>query len=137
MNAYGGHTFCAHVDKFWIGEKKMKKNPDIILSKVLLSIGLIIVAYWIWNGLNWLWDWYVAVSQSSDTSVWESIWIFIKDNLSIIIVVYGFISLQSSGLAEFKFGKNFLTAFFLAIIITPPIMMAVYGHKKQKAPISS
>jgi hypothetical protein len=40
-------------------------------------------------------------------------------------------SLQASGLAELKYGKNFLKAFGLALILTPPVMMVVYGHKKE------
>ena len=59
------------------------------------------------------------------------IWEFCKTNLSILIVIYGLMSLQASGLAELKYGKNFLKAFGLALILTPPVMMVVYGHKKE------
>jgi hypothetical protein len=46
-------------------------------------------------------------------------------------MAYGIISLQVSGLAELKFGKNFIKAFYLALLITPPMMMIVYGHRKE------
>lgn len=108
----------------------MKRNLDALVSRILLVISLIIVAYWIWNGLNWLWDWYLSISETTDTTVWQEIWLFIKENLSIIALIYGIICLQVSGVAELKFGKNFLKAFALAISLTPPVMMAVYGHKK-------
>lgn len=109
----------------------MKKNLDVILSRIFLVISVIIIAYWIWNGLIWLWDWYISVNESPETGVWEEIWQFIIDNLSIIVMVYGIIALQVSGLAELKFGKPFLKAFGLAIFLTPPVMMAIYGHKKE------
>lgn len=109
----------------------MKKKPDVVLSRILILICVSIVGYWIWNGLNWLWDWYRSVSELTDTSVWTEIWLFIVENLSVIALIYGIICLQVSGLAELKFGKNFLKAFILAICLTPPIMMGIYGHKKE------
>ena len=110
----------------------MKPKIDVILSKILLLIIISIVLYWIWNGLNWLWDWYIATSQNGNSGLWEEIWIFIKENISIIAMAYGIISLQVSGLAELKFGNNFIKAFCLALLITPPMMMIVYGgHRKE------
>ncbi|MEE2876458.1 MAG: hypothetical protein VX822_01570 [Candidatus Neomarinimicrobiota bacterium] len=38
----------------------------------------------------------------------------------------------SGVIAKLKFNKNFLKAFVLALILTPPIMMGVYGHKQEK-----
>ncbi|MGK5092590.1 hypothetical protein WDW89_11335 [Deltaproteobacteria bacterium TL4] len=108
----------------------MKKNRDVLLSRILLAISLMIITYWIGNGLIWLWNWYVSVSESADTGVWEEVGLFIKTNLSVLTLVYGIISLQVSGVAELKFEKNFLVAFALAILLTPPVMMAVYGHKR-------
>lgn len=110
----------------------MKKDPEKIIPRIILLVCLAIVLYWIWNGLSWLWDWYVSVEASSETTVWQEIWIFIKDNLSVIIMVYGFISLQAAGLAELKFGKTFLVAFALAICLTPPAMMGAYGRRKTR-----
>ena len=111
----------------------MKKDPDKIIPRVILLISLAIVLYWLWNGVEWLWEWYLSVDSASDTTVWREIWIFIKDNLSVIIMVYGFIALQAAGLAELKFGKAFLVAFILALCLTPPIMMGVYGHRRIEA----
>ncbi len=108
----------------------MKRDPDKILPRIILLICLAIVIYWIWNGVNWLWDWYVSVEASSETTVWQEIWNFILKNLSVVIMVYGFISLQVAGLAELKFGKNFLIAFALGICLTPPVMMGAYGRRK-------
>ncbi len=108
----------------------MKKDPDTIIPRILLLISLMIILYWIWGGLGWLWEWYTSVSESPNTTVWQEIWIFIKDNLSVIVLVYGIACLQAAGLAEMKFHKNFLKAFFLAICVTPPIMMGTFGRRK-------
>ena len=108
----------------------MKKDPEKIIPRIIMLVCLAIVIYWIWNGLSWLWDWYMSVEASSETTVWQEIWIFIKDNLSVIIMAYGFISLQAAGLAELKFGKTFLVAFALAICLTPPVMMGAHGRRK-------
>lgn len=108
----------------------MKKNPDIIIARIIMMVILIIAAYWIWNGLIWLWDWYLSVSNSPETGFWEEVWLFIKDNLSIIAMLYGIIALQASGVAELKFGKKFITAFALALFLTPPVMMAFYGARR-------
>lgn len=108
----------------------MKKNPEAILPKLFMAISVLILLYWIWNGCLWLWDWYQATESVSGATVWREIWRFIKNNLSIIIAVYGIASLQSAGLAELKFNRSFLVAFGLALCLTPPIMMGVYGHKK-------
>ena len=97
----------------------MKRDPDQIIPRVILLICLAILIYWIWNGLAWLWHWYLAVEESPGTTVWQEIWRFIKDNISVIVLLYGFICLQASGLAEMKFRKSFLTAFSLAICLTP------------------
>jgi len=108
----------------------MKKNKDIIFSRILMVICAIIIVYWIWSGLIWLWEWYVSVSTSENTTVWAEIWLFMSEYISVIALVYGIMSLQVAGLAELKFQKNFLKAFGLSIVLTPPIMMAVYGHKR-------
>ncbi len=116
------------VSNLW--RMKMKKDPEKILPRIFMLICLGILVYWIWNGVEWLWEWYVSVESSSETTVWQEIWLFCRDNLSIIIMVYGIISLQVAGLAELKFGKTFLAAFILAICLTPPVMMGVYGRKR-------
>jgi len=106
------------------------KNVDVFVSRVLMIAVILIVTTWIWSGLVWLWDWFATTSGTG--SVWSEIWDFCKQNVSIFVVVYGLVCLQISGISELKFEKNFLKAFVLAIVLTPPIMMAVYGHKKNK-----
>lgn len=109
----------------------MKRDPEKILPRVFIFAILAILIYWIWNGFQWLWEWYVYVGASSNTTVWHEIWVFIKENLSIIVVLYGIVALQSAGLAELKFDKPFLLSFGLALCLTPPVMMGVYGHKRK------
>jgi len=109
---------------------RLKSDRDYLFASILGTAAVIIVIIMIWNELTWLWSWFLTAGDNG--SVWLAIWDFCKANLSILIVIYGLISLQASGLAELKFGKNFLKAFGLALILTPPIMMAVYGHRKKK-----
>ena len=109
----------------------MKKNMDIIFSRILLVISVVIIIYWAWNGLSWLWEWYGSVSATEETTVWTEIGLFISEYLSVFALAYGILALQASGLAELKFGKNFLKAFGLAIVLTPPVMMVVYGHNRE------
>jgi len=104
------------------------KNRDIVISRVIFFIALVVVITWIWNGLIWLWNWYTVASETG--TVWFEIWSFVKQNVSILVVVYGIICLQVSGVSELKFEKNFLKAFILAIFLTPPVMMVIYGHRK-------
>ena len=108
----------------------MKKNIDLIFSRILLVISVVIIIYWAGNGLSWLWEWYGSVSAAEETTVWTEIGLFINDYLSVFALAYGILALQASGLAELKFEKNFLKAFGLAIVLTPPVMMILYGHKK-------
>jgi len=37
--------------------------------------------------------------------------------------------LQMAGLVEFRFRKNFLKAFLLGIVMTPPGMLLAWGRK--------
>lgn len=103
------------------------RSPDILISRILAVTIVLILAIWIWNGVTFLWDWYLAISRTG--SVWSSVWEFCKENLSFFIVIYGIICLQVSGIAELKFEKNFLKAFVLALFLTPPVMMGVYGRR--------
>lgn len=107
---------------------RLKADRDYLFAAILGAAAAVVAGILIWKGLAWLWNWFSATGE--DDSVWLAIWEFCKSNLSIIIVIYGLISLQVSGLVELKFGKNFLKAFGLALILTPPVMMAVYGHRK-------
>ena len=106
------------------------KNRDVIFSRIIFIIVVIIVSTWIWDGIGWLWNWFTSASESG--SIGSGIWNFCKQNISILVVVYGIICLQVSGISELKFEKNFLMAFILAIFLTPPIMMAVYGHRRNR-----
>ncbi|MFQ6609062.1 MAG: hypothetical protein ACE5EE_11115 [Fidelibacterota bacterium] len=107
---------------------RAKSDRDYLFS-LFLGLGVVIFAgFLLYEGLTWLWHWFVNVNDEG--SIGLAIWNLCKSNLSILIVIYGIISLQVSGLAELKFDKNFLKAFGLALILTPPVMMAVYGHRK-------
>ena len=108
---------------------RLRTDRDYLFSVIIGAVTAVIAGIMIWNGLTWLWNWFSVAGGES--SVWLAIWEFCKTNLSILIVIYGLMSLQASGLAELKYGKNFLKAFGLALILTPPVMMVVYGHKKE------
>jgi hypothetical protein len=85
----------------------MNEQLDKRISKILFGISGAIVLYW------------ASLGQ------------FCVNNLSIIIVVYLIICLQVAGLAEFRFRKNFLKAFLLGIVITPPLMMICWGRHSE------
>lgn len=100
---------------------------DTIISRTLILAILVIVLPWLWDGLVWLWNWYTSYA-ASDASGWSDTGHFIMRNFSVILIAYTILSLQAAGLAEFKFKRPFLPAFLLALVITPPIMMATYGR---------
>jgi len=105
-------------------------SSDNIISRFIFFIIFAIVGYWIvlW-GID-VWNWYVA-SGGYSPEWWPQLGAFLLRNFSIVVVLYGMACMQASGLAELKFGKNFLVALGLAFILTPPIMMVVYGKKQQ------
>ncbi len=105
------------------------KAKDNIISRIF-SIGILcILIYWCYKGIVWIWNWYFD-SGGYTSQWWPDLGGFLWRNISIVVVIYGIACLQASGLAELKFRKNFLKAFGLALILTPPGMMIVYGHKK-------
>ncbi|HCL00754.1 MAG TPA: hypothetical protein DHW42_11700 [Candidatus Marinimicrobia bacterium] len=108
----------------------MKLILDKCLSRALFLISAGIVVYWLIKGIVRLYHWFVDLPDYS-TDWWLVIGRFCVNNLSIIIVVYLVICLQVAGIAEFKNKKNFLKAFLLAIVLTPPLMMAIWGRKTQ------
>ena len=107
----------------------MQESVDRRLAKIFLIPAVAIVGYWIIVGLFKLYKWLTGLPSYS-SAWWSSIGHFCLDNLSIIIVVYLIVCLQASGIAEFKYQKNFLKAFVLAVFLTPPIMMATWGRRK-------
>ena len=108
---------------------RLRTDRDYLFSVIIGAVTAVIAGIMIWKGLTWLWNWFsVAGGESSE---WLAIWEFCKANLSILIVIYGLMSLHAAGLAELQYGKNFLKAFGLALILTPPLIMVVYGHKKE------
>ncbi len=106
----------------------MYRSTDQIISRIFVALSLLVLAYWLYSGVVWVWNWYVE-SGGYSSSWWPDIGHFLWDNLSIVIALYAVICLQASGLAEMKFNNNFLKAFGLALVLTPPLMMAVYGHR--------
>lgn len=102
---------------------------DQRLSRLFMVASLLILGYWAYLGLAWVWDWYQD-SGGYTTQWWPDLGRFLWRNLSIVVAVYGIACLQASGLAELKYGKNFLLAFILALVLTPPGMMIAYGHRR-------
>jgi hypothetical protein len=101
---------------------------DKRIGGILLFIVAGIVLYWISTGLITLWDWLVSLGPYQ-ASWWVSLGKFLWRNFGIVFIIYVIICLQVSGIVEFLFRKNFIKAFLLAIVLTPPVMMVVYGHK--------
>lgn len=106
----------------------MNEQLDKRISKLLFAISGAIVLYWLIKGLIWLYHWFIGLTSFS-SNWWASLGQFCLHNLSIIIVVYLIICLQVAGIAEFRFKKNFLKAFLLGIMITPPLMMIIWGRR--------
>jgi hypothetical protein len=106
----------------------MKERLDKKISKFLFGISGVIILYWLIKGLIWLYHWFVGLPPYS-AGWWASLGQFCGHNLSIIIVVYLIICLQVAGIAEFRLKRNFLKAFLLGIIITPPLMMVFWGRR--------
>jgi len=111
----------------------MTDKRDKIFSNIFFIPTILIVIYWIITGLIKLYNWISGLS-SYNSGWWLSIGNFCLSNLSIIIVIYIIICLQAAGIAEFKFRKNFLKAFFLGLIMTPPVMIAAWGRKRNTNP---
>ncbi|MCF7802145.1 MAG: hypothetical protein K9N34_09005 [Candidatus Marinimicrobia bacterium] len=106
---------------------------DVLFARIAVLGILAILLPWIWDGLVWLWDWYVGYAES-EANFWQDVWRGFLTNFSIILIVYTIICLQVAGVAEFKLKRHFLPAFLLALILTPPGMMAAYGHRRNAAP---
>lgn len=111
-----------------------QKPIDVTVARILILAAIVIVGIWIFNGIVWLWDWFSAASEGGN--VWSNVWAFCVRNSSFLVVVYGVVCLQVSGVAELRYEKSFLRAFLLALLLTPPVMMAVYGYKRNVEPIS-
>ena len=107
------------------------KNLDSILSRIITIFIVMIVSFWLWDVIQSLVE--ASVGQSNFFNVsWAEIIGFCKKYVTILLVAYGFICVQISGIAELKYEKKFFKAFMLSIILTPPVMMAVYGYGKKK-----
>ena len=103
-------------------------TTDKAISRIFFLFSMLILLYWIYSGSVWLWEWY-AESEGYSSDWWPIVGRFLLDNLSIVIALYAIACLQTAGLAELKFNNHFLKAFSLALILTPPIMMIIYGHR--------
>lgn len=114
----------------------MTDKRDKIFSNIFFVPTILIVIYWIITGLIKLYNWLSGLS-SYNSGWWFSIGNFCLSNLSIIIVIYIIICLQAAGIAEFKYRKNFLKAFFLGLIMTPLVMIAAWGRKRNTNPSES
>jgi hypothetical protein len=106
----------------------MSESIDKKVSRIVFLASGLIILYWVIKGLIWLYHWFIGLPAYS-SGWWTSLGQFCLDNLSIIIVAYLIICLQVAGIAEFRFKQNFLKAFLLGIIITPPLMMVVWGRR--------
>ncbi len=103
-------------------------NTDHKISRVFILFSVSILGYWAYNGIISVWEWYGSTGGYS-SSWWPDLGRYLWKNISIVVVIYAIICLQASGLAELKFKKNFLKALGLSILLTPPVMMIVYGRR--------
>ncbi len=111
-------------------DKPAREKLDRALSRIMAVFVALLLGSLVWKGCLWAWDWYGTLESGGDA--WASVWEVLKQNLSVVVLVYGMMCLQASGVAELKFNRSFLKAFALALILTPPVMMGVYGHKKDQ-----
>ncbi|MBN2602064.1 MAG: hypothetical protein JXR87_08725 [Candidatus Marinimicrobia bacterium] len=106
----------------------MSEQLDKRISTILFAVSGAIVLYGLVKGLIWFYEWFINLPAYS-AGWWGALGHFCLDNLSIIIVIYLVICLQVAGVAEFRFRKNFLKAFLLGIVLTPPGMIFIWGRK--------
>ncbi|MFC1581559.1 hypothetical protein ACFL3L_01510 [Candidatus Neomarinimicrobiota bacterium] len=105
-------------------------RKDLIISRLFRVLIVIVLGYWCYSGVTWLWSWYISGSGYS-SAWWGAIGEFLWQNISIVIALYGIACMQASGLVELVNRKSYLKAFGLSLILTPPGMVLVYGHKKE------
>lgn len=107
----------------------MKISLDKKIAMSLLAVSGGILVYWLIRGLILLYGWLKGLGEYN-AGWWISLGQFLYRNLSIVIVIYVIICLQVAGLMEFKFRRNFLKAFLLSLVLTPPGMLLLWGRKQ-------
>lgn len=105
-------------------------SSDNIISRFLILIIVAVIGYWAVLGGIWVWDWYFRTGGYT-ADWWPRLGAFLWRNIGIVMALYGIACVQASGVAELKFRKNFLVALLLAFLLTPPLMMGVYGRRTQ------
>ncbi|MBO8131595.1 MAG: hypothetical protein H0Z29_08795 [Candidatus Marinimicrobia bacterium] len=111
--------------------KEKEKKIDFVFQRIFIIGSVGIIGYWLYRFFDWFIGWFKE-QLPYNSGWWASIGNFLLDNLSIVIAIYFIICLQASGVAEFKFRKRFLKAFFMSLFLTPPVMMIVYGRRGVK-----
>lgn len=96
----------------------MNRDMDRNISRIIMIGITLILLYWLYHLGVWAIDWLGSIGQI-DSSRWLGLGHFCVKNISIILVAYVIICLQAAGIAEFRYRKNFVKAFFLAIGLTP------------------
>jgi len=114
-------TVCLEASSGWLF-----KLVEILLL-VALSAGIVYLLYWAGGRVV---GWYGALPAG--TGFWTAIWGLITENGSISVALYVLICLNSSGVAEFKFGKPLVKAFLLSVPLTPVVMM-IWARATSKA----
>ncbi len=64
-----------------------------------------------------------------DGTWWTATLDVLRRNWGIALAVYVMISLNAAGIAEFKFRRPFALAFAMALPMTPPLMLALWGRR--------
>jgi uncharacterized protein len=103
---------------------KIPKAIKVVTRGLVLSLvlGLGYALYVV--GINFI-EW--AAGLQDTVGIWAGIWEAICANGSIIAALHVIICLNSSGLAEFKYGRSFTRAFILSLLITPPVMLKAWA----------
>ena len=107
----------------------MTDKSDKRLAGIAAVPALAILLYWVYLGIGKLVEW-IGSLGAYQPEWWTIVGKFCLHNLSILLVIYTIICLQVAGIAELRFRKNFLKAFLLAIVMTPPLMMAAWGCRE-------
>jgi hypothetical protein len=108
---------------------KLSLDKKIAIPLLVISGGIMI--YWLVGVFIWLVSWLEHLG-AYNPHWWGLLGTFLYRNISILIVMYVILCLQSAGIAEFRYRKNFLKAFLFSMIMTPLGMLFFWGRHKLK-----
>lgn len=108
-----------------------RQRLDRRLSRLLLLCAAVVAAFILWDVGLALWAW-VATWPAFGAAWWSSFLAWLADYAGVVAAVYTMTCINAAGLAELKHGRRFLVALGLALVLTPPVMMAAYGSSESR-----